>query len=109
MSEIQNDGASLSGEVTAGLDILGSGVGHMGSTGNESVVAEYLLYDPANGSSFTMSRVNTTAYNSAGEVRLTQSGGIYNTGAEAHTSIKFFPGGGTLTGDIVQTRRKRSA
>jgi hypothetical protein len=109
MTEILNGASVQSGELTTGLHLVDSGVMHMGTTGNEGIVAEYLLYDPATAATITWSRCNMTIWGSTGQVHLNESGGLYNTAAEAHTSVKFYPGTGTITGDIVQTRRKRSA
>jgi hypothetical protein len=109
LSEIANDGASQSGEPTDYLPVVDSGVQHLGTGTGEAVVAELTLYDPAGTTNRTFMLGHYTTYGSIPEVRHGRCGGLYNTGAEAHTSIKFYASTGNLTGDFIQFRRKRSA
>ena len=108
---ITTSGTSQSGELTTGVfmnnDATNVGLGNVAPEGNRS--GYLLVTNPANASTKTSCHGMATLLNPSTQILLNFYGSIYNTTAEAHTSIKFILSSGNIvSGKILQYKRARS-
>jgi len=105
---ITNSGTSFSEEPTNNIRMVHPGVLALGDQTNEALYRYILeLSDPATAGTKTSFYGYGTIYSNSPEMVAITVAGVYTT-AEAHTSMRFTPNNGNLTGKVYQYRRSLS-